>query len=128
MATQHPNSELVRFPLVEGGSILVEVDERPGISQASRSSTRVLQEARATFEQAVASVRDAAASALAQFTSMTRAPDEVELKFGLKLDAEVGAVIARTGVQGQFEVKLKWRRDGLPVEDETVEEETAKEP
>lgn len=128
MTTQHQYSELVRFPLAEGGSILVEVDERPGVSRAGRSSTRVLQEARATFEHAVAGVRDAAASALAQFTSMTRAPDEVELKFGLKLDAEAGAVIARTGIQGQFEVKLRWRRDGLPIEEETVEEETVKEP
>ncbi|NUT93927.1 MAG: hypothetical protein HOY78_18095 [Saccharothrix sp.] len=118
-------SELIRFPLAEGGSVLVEVDEPAGISRAGRPSTRVLQEARATFEQAVAGVRDAAAAALAQFTSMTRAPDEVELKFGLKLDAEAGAVIARTGVQGQFEVKLRWRRDGLPPEEETVEEETA---
>lgn len=125
MTTEHPYSELVRFPLAEGGSILVEVDERPGISRAGRSSTRVLQEARATFEQAIAGVRDAAAAALAQFTEMTRAPDEVELKFGLKLDAEAGAVIARTGVQGQFEVKLRWRRDGLPVEE--VSEETSDE-
>lgn len=115
------NSELVRFPLADGGAILVEVDEIPGVSRAGRTG-RVLQEARDTFEQAVAGVRDAASSALAQFTSMTRAPDEVELKFGLKLDAEVGAVIARTGVQGQFEVKLRWRRDGLPVEEEVAEE------
>ncbi|WP_158850285.1 CU044_2847 family protein [Saccharothrix deserti] len=122
MTTEHPYSELIRFPLAEGGSVLIEVDERAGISRAGRSSTRVLQEARATFEQAVAGVRDAAAAALAQFTSMTRAPDEVELKFGLKMDAEAGAVIARTGVQGQFEVKLRWRRDGLPAEEETVEE------
>ncbi|KOX17980.1 hypothetical protein ADK67_37460 [Saccharothrix sp. NRRL B-16348] len=115
------DSELVRFPLAGGGSVLVEVTEVPGVSRAGRTG-RVLQEARDTFEQAVAGVRDAAASALAQFTSMTRAPDEVELKFGLKLDAEAGAVIARTGVQGQFEVKLRWRRDNGPLEEEVVEE------
>ncbi|MBW4720391.1 CU044_2847 family protein [Saccharothrix obliqua] len=120
MTTEHP--EFVRFPLVDGGSVLVEVDERPGVARAGRSSARVLQEARTTFEQAVAGVRDAASAALAQFASMTRAPDEVELKFGLKLDAEAGAVIARTGVQGQFEVKLRWRRDNAPVEEEAVEE------
>ncbi|ROP36601.1 CU044_2847 family protein [Saccharothrix texasensis] len=122
MTTEHPHSKLLRFALADGGTVLVEVDERPGVSPAGRSSARVLQEARATFEQAVAGVRDAAAAALAQFASMTRAPDEVELKFGLKLDAEAGAVIARTGVQGQFEVKLRWRRDGLPVEEEVIEE------
>ena len=101
--------ELVRFPLAGGGSVLVEIDERPGVSPAGRGSG-VLREARTTFEKAVGEVREAAAAALAQFTEMTRAPDEVELKFGIKLDAEVGAIIARTGIQGQFEVKLKWRR------------------
>lgn len=116
------HTELARFDLAAGGEVLVEVDERPGVSRAGRSSARVMQEAKATFEQAVVGVRDAASAALAQFTSMTRAPDEVELKFGIKLDAEAGAVIARTGVQGQFEIKLRWRRADLPVEEEVVEE------
>lgn len=120
--TDAPHTELARFDLAAGGEVLVEVDERPGVSRAGRSSARVMQEAKATFEQAVVGVRDAASAALAQFTSMTRAPDEVELKFGIKLDAEAGAVIARTGVQGQFEVKLRWRRGDLPVEEENVEE------
>jgi hypothetical protein len=119
--TERTSLELTRFALASGGSVLVEVDESAGIARANRAG-RVLEEARVTFENAVAEVRDAAAAALTQFTSMTRAPDEVELKFGIKLDAEVGAVIARTGVQGQFEVKLKWRRDDVPVEEEVVEE------
>jgi NTP-dependent ternary system trypsin peptidase co-occuring protein len=116
------NPELVRFPLAGGGSVLVEIDERPGVSPAGRASG-VLREARTTFENAVAEVRDAAAATMAQFTAMTRAPDEVELKFGIKLDAEVGAIIARTGIQGQFEVKLKWRRD-QPAQDEEPAEES----
>lgn len=119
--TERTSLELTRFALASGGSVLVEVDESAGIARANRAG-RVLEEARVTFEDAVAEVRDAAAAALTQFTSMTRAPDEVELKFGIKLDAEVGAVIARTGVQGQFEVKLKWRRDDIPVEEDVVEE------
>lgn len=115
------NPELVRFPLADGGSVLVEIDGQPGVSRAGRASG-VMREARATFETAVAEVRDAAAAALTQLTAMSRAPDEVELKFGIKLDAEVGAIIARTGIQGQFEVKLKWRRAESVQEEESVEE------
>jgi hypothetical protein len=116
------NTELVRFPLADGGSVLVEIDEQPGVSPAGRA-TGVLREARATFEKAIAEVRDAAGAALAQFTAMTRAPDEVELKFGLKLDAEAGAIIARTGIQGQFEVKLKWRRAESTADEEAPQSE-----
>ncbi len=114
-------TEFARFELDGGGSVVVEVDEEPGVSRASRPG-RVLRDARASFEKALTDVRDAAATALDQFRAMSRPPDEVELKFGVKLDAEAGAVIARTGVQGQFEVKLRWRRDDLPIEEEVVEE------
>jgi hypothetical protein len=48
--------------------------------------------------------------AFGQLRSMSRQPDEIEIKFGVKLDAQAGAVIARTGIQGHLEVKLKWQR------------------
>ncbi|CRK55125.1 hypothetical protein [Alloactinosynnema sp. L-07] len=113
--------ELARFPLASGGSVVVEVDAQPGVSRAGRPA-RVMREMQGALENAVGEVRDAASAALEQFTAMTRPPDEVELKFGIKLDVEAGAVIARTGAQAQFEVKLKWRRDDLPIEEDVVEE------
>ncbi|MET8849222.1 CU044_2847 family protein [Amycolatopsis sp. NPDC004625] len=113
--------EFVRFPLDGGGSVVVEVEGEPGLEHASVPSG-VLRKATTTFEHALGEVRVAAAAALAQFRGL--GPDEVELKFGVKLDAQAGAVIARTGLQGQFEVKLKWVRDGEPsTEDATAEPE-----
>ena len=116
------DSELVRFPLAGGGSVLVEVTEVPGVSRAGPTG-RVLQEARDTFEQAVGGARDAAASALAQFTSMTRAPS----LGGAKVRVEARrrgrrGDRAHQGLKGQFEVKLRWRRDNGPLEEEVVEE------
>ncbi len=35
-------------------------------------------------------------------------PDEVEVKFGVKLTGETGALIAKTGTEAQMEVTLKW--------------------
>jgi hypothetical protein len=101
-------TEVMRVPLDGGGSVLVEVEPTPGLERAGRVSDTV-REASQSLERALEQVRDAAAAAVAQFAEMSRRPDEVELKFGLKLDAQAGAVIARTGVQGHFEVKLKWR-------------------
>jgi hypothetical protein len=48
---------------------------------------------------------------------MAQRPDEVEIKFGVKVDAQAGAVIAKTGLQGQFEIKLKWVRDATATPD-----------
>ena len=99
--------ELAKFKLEGGGSVLVEVKEEPGTTRVSRQGR--IRDARTTFQTALSEVRDAATVALTQFSTMTRQPDEVEIAFGVRLDAEVGAVIAKTGMAGNFEVKLTWR-------------------
>jgi hypothetical protein len=100
--------DLAAFELADGGAVLVEVDQNEGVVQVGQKG-EILRTVGKTFEEALSHVRDAAVSALTQFQSMARQPDEVELKFGVKLDAEVGAVIAKTGVEGQLEVTLTWR-------------------
>lgn len=99
--------ELARFELEGGGSVLIDVDEEPGVKQVSRQGR--IRDAKATFETALSEVRDAAIVALTQFRAMASQPDEVKITFGVRLDAEVGAVIAKTGMAGNFEVKLTWR-------------------
>lgn len=102
-------TELVRFELAGGGSVVAEMDESRGVSRAGLQS--VLETAKGTLEGALTEVRDAAAAALAQFQDMAPKPDEVEIKFGVRLDAQAGAIIARTGMRGHFEVKVKWARE-----------------
>ncbi|UJW30945.1 hypothetical protein L3Q67_38035 [Saccharothrix sp. AJ9571] len=115
-------TEFVRFPLDDGGSVLVEVEVPHAVERAGRPKN-MLREAGMSFERALDEVRGAAAAALDRFRSM--GPDEVELKFGVKLDAQAGAVIAKTGLQGQFEVKLKWLRDPAAVRPEEAVEDSA---
>jgi len=38
----------------------------------------------------------------------TARPDEVELEFGINLDAEVGALVAKSSAGAQLVIKLKW--------------------
>jgi len=102
-------TELARFSLAEGGDVTIEVEPGPATARVSRRDDLVL-EAKLSFERALGAVRDAASAALGQFQEMTRKPDTVEIKFGVKLSAEAGAVIAKTGVDGQLEVKLTWKR------------------
>jgi hypothetical protein len=116
-------TEVLRFDLDDGGSVLVEVLEEPGVVRTARRGT-LLQDAKLSFEKTLAGVRDAASSALGQFQSMSHRPDEVEIKFGVKLDAKAGAIIAQTGMQGHFEVKLKWQRSSS-VDEATSAEEPA---
>lgn len=108
--------DLIRFPLDEQSAVLVELDsivdaetdpDRPEIGPVSRSGD-VIRSATTSFDDALTHVRKAAAIALAKFSDMDVGPNAVEVEFGVKLNAEAGAVIARTGMEGHLKVKLTW--------------------
>jgi hypothetical protein len=105
--------ELVEFELGNGGSVAVEVRSGAGMERVGRGS-RAIRDVRTSFEEALGDVRDAAAAALSQFQHMPTTPDEVEIAFGVKFDAQVGAVIAQTGVEGNLQVTVRWKRPPRP--------------
>ncbi|MEV6522268.1 CU044_2847 family protein [Longispora sp. NPDC051575] len=107
-------SELMRFELDAGDAVLVEVEfDGPDISPVSRAGD-VIQSATGSFGTALTQVRKAASVALETFRDMDVRPDEVEVEFGVKFNAQAGAVIAKTGVDGHLTIKLKWQRDPKP--------------
>ena len=101
---------LVEFPLEGGGSILVEVveEETPGVRPAAR--TDVPEKARQTFEAALDKVRPIASVLINKFRNISDPPDEVQVEFGLKMNAEAGAIVASTGVEANYRVMLTWKR------------------
>ncbi|SET06082.1 CU044_2847 family protein [Geodermatophilus poikilotrophus] len=105
-------SEMVRYQLDDGSSVLVEVDEdAAGIERVSRGHDGVLEAGRRLTE-ALAGVRDAADASVQALRVLS--PDGLELEFGVKLTCEAGAVIAKTAGEGHFTVKLSWRPGGAP--------------
>lgn len=100
-------TEMAQFGLEGGGSVLVEVDSAPGVQRISKHGKALL-DAKSTFEDALQDVRHAAGAALGQFQAMTERPSEVQITFGIKIDAQLGAVVAKTGLEGHFEVTLTW--------------------
>jgi hypothetical protein len=105
--------ELIEFELGTGGSVAIEVGPGAGLERVGRGGGTV-RDVRASFEEALGDVRDAAAAALAQFQQMPTKPDEVEIAFGVKFDAQAGAIIARAGVEGNLQVTVKWARPRPP--------------
>ncbi|MEU9015573.1 CU044_2847 family protein [Streptomyces sp. NPDC048479] len=88
--------------------MLIEVDEesfgvervsrdRNGVIEAGRRLDEALQAARPTIRAVVQTVRE-------------MVPDEFEIEFGLKLNAEAGVVVAKTAAEGHFTVRLGWQR------------------
>jgi hypothetical protein len=103
---------LVEFPLEDGGTTLIEVDEAEpegGIQRAARSDG-LIQHADQTLESALERVKPAAEAILKRLTNLSERPDEIEIEFGLKLTAKAGAVIASGEVEANYTVKLKWAK------------------
>ncbi|VVJ18365.1 Uncharacterised protein [Amycolatopsis camponoti] len=118
-------SELMSFPVDDENSVLVEIDlDQPEIGPVSRADD-LIKSATTSFDGALAHVRAAASIALAKFRDMDVRPDEVQVEFGVKLNTQVGAVIAKTGVDGHLKIKLTWRRtdDSNPADPEVDEDD-----
>jgi Trypsin-co-occurring domain 1 len=47
-----------------------------------------------------------------QFADAVHGPTSVKVKFGLKFNAEAGAIIASVGSEANFEIEVRWGRDG----------------
>jgi hypothetical protein len=104
-------NELLRLE-VDGTSVLMETDEDfTGWTPAASFGERAVHDAKVRFEDALSHVSHAAQAALRTFregADKSAWPDEVEIEFGVKFGAEAGAVIAKTSLEGQFTVKVKW--------------------
>jgi hypothetical protein len=91
-----------------GGTVLVEVaDDEPGIERAARVDDVVVK-ARESLEGAMDQIRVIANATLVKLEDLARQPKQVEVEFGIRLNAAAGAVIARTEAEGHLQVKLTW--------------------
>jgi Trypsin-co-occurring domain 1 len=106
---------LVEFPLDEGGSVMIEVDEPPTgptVRGLGKDRSSLVEQADKTFEDATATVTPAARSLIARLRSIDNPPDEVGIEFGVQLSAQTGAFIASVAAEANFTVSMTWRRQG----------------
>ena len=106
---------LMEFPLEQGGSILVEIDELPAgpvTRGLGKDHPALVEQAGKTFEDATATITPAAQSLIARLRSVEDAPDEIGIEFGVQLSAQTGAFIASVAAQANFRVSMTWRRCG----------------
>jgi Trypsin-co-occurring domain 1 len=104
--------DLVEFKLADGTSILVESDDarKQPLTRGRGQRTEIVTKASKTFEEAIAQVRPFASEMIARLREGAERPDEIDIEFGMKLNAEAGAIIARTGGEANFKITLRWRR------------------
>jgi hypothetical protein len=103
---------LIEFPLEDGNTMLVEVEEpeHGGLVKASRAGEAIAK-AQQTLEKALEKVQPAAQFVIQQLRKLHDSPDEIQVAFGLKLSAEAGAVLASAGAEANYTVTLKWNKE-----------------
>jgi hypothetical protein len=103
---------LVEFTLDDGTTMLVETEiptPEGGLVQASRPGD-MLTKAHLSFGEAIDKVKPAAETIIKKLRNLHDNPDEIEVEFGIKLNAEAGAFLASAGVEANYTVTLKWKR------------------
>jgi hypothetical protein len=106
-------TELISFRAGDS-EVIVELGENePGLELVSRRD-KLVGTAKQTLDSAFDVVRPAIESLAEQIRALDTPrldqPTEICVEFGLRLNAEVGAVIAKTQTEGHLTVSLKWTR------------------
>lgn len=104
--------QLVEF-VVGGETILVEVEqpESHGVERASLPpgpSGQMVIKAQQSFEEALDKVKPVANAIISKLKDLNSPADAVEVKFGIKLTADVGAIFTSIGGEVNYEITLKW--------------------
>lgn len=103
---------LIQFPLEDGSYILVEIEESEPEESVGRIGRQedILQKTEQTFETALDRIKPIANTIISKLRSLNQPADEVEVKFGIKMNAAAGAIIASASVEGNYEITLKWNQ------------------
>ena len=104
-------STLLKVSTSEQDSVLVEVvsPEEEGLVEVG--AERMIQEATVGFD----SVLEVAEKCAVEFVNGLRiikektGVDEVSLEFGVSLQVDIGAIIAKAASEGSFQVTLTWK-------------------
>lgn len=101
---------LIEFLTNDGTPIFVEVDmpNEGGLVEASPGD--VVIRAGQTFQQALQNVRPAAEAIIDTLRNVSEPPDEIQVAFGIKLNAEVGVVLTSAAIEANYNVTLVWKR------------------
>lgn len=101
------------YKLDDGSSVMFEVSDTTGIT-VDQPGTRIqvsnADDAPPGFEKALERVKPAAERLLATMSSLTSRPEAVEVSFGLKFAAGIGVIFTKASTEGNFSVKLTWKK------------------
>jgi Trypsin-co-occurring domain 1 len=96
---------------VNGETVYIEVEGAYG-SEETAAVGETLEKARDAFEQAKTTIVNVTKSMISAIQTLERetAPDQFELKFGVKFSAEGQAILVKAGLEATLDVTITYKR------------------
>lgn len=104
-------ARFVEFDVADGETqIIVEMaDDTPrGPVRATRGGAMV-EKASVALEDVASRIRPLAEIMLSQLKTLPSKPTEIDIEFGVKLNASAGVVIAQACSEGHVKIALRWK-------------------
>ncbi len=100
------------FTTDAGEPVLVEFEAR-GLQPVSRDDSQLIERSQQALDSAMGTIKTMGHKIVTTIQDIDPAdrPDEVTVEFGLTLNAEAGALIAKVGTEAAFTVTLTWTRE-----------------
>jgi hypothetical protein len=95
---------------VNGTEIFVEFSQAPGLRQVSITPENMAQKSAEAVDKAMEIVRQMANKGMVALDALANKPTQVEMEFGVKFNAETGAIIAKAASEASLTVKFTWDR------------------
>ncbi|MCX4835490.1 CU044_2847 family protein [Streptomyces sp. NBC_01016] len=109
--------EAVQFKLSDDTTVLVSPPALNGVQQVGLGTH--VSNATSTLRASLAPVTRAASEVIAEFRAGALHPEEIEVEFGVTLDAQLGAIISSAKASTHLAVRLRWsggQREGSQQE------------
>ncbi len=92
--------------------ILVEFTPTAGVRSVSLSPADIAEKSKEAVDHALKTMRTMAKKSVKAIREIpvTERPSTISIAFGLKLNAEGGAVVAKAGVEAAINVTMTWQR------------------
>jgi chaperonin cofactor prefoldin len=103
-------AKLVKFDVGDGQTVLIEVEdvESEELEPVCKSPGELAAKARETLSEALDDIAPMVRTLKHRLNALTDPADEVQVKFSVKLSAEIGAVVTKVGGEATYEITLKW--------------------
>ena len=120
-------TEYIEAQAPDGTVIRIEVESTAksgaGFARPSAATDVSGHAAQEAYQQALGTIRVCANGVIETLQNLEVAPSAASINFAIKIDAEAGAMIAKSVNDAQFKVALSWKQAGAESEDKNEKSE-----